>query len=388
VVVRLRLVLVGVLVVESVACSGNVVRHAPRSTPPLTTTVSSSRSAVQSTTTVGSEVTDQRARVLSWITQHRGKFLQLAAAPSRFPSQLAVVNGRVYSAYISGQLIETAPDGATVRERAVPGIDTLVAAGGRLFAAGGSISTGAFVASIDLTTLRPVWRTQWPHVPRNDPSYHGITSPIVTASRDVMWIGVGTILERRQPATGHLITRVVSGAQGSAPAVAPDDRALYTITPQTTAPYLVLQRRDPFTGAVQAAAPGPGSVALFPQMVPTTTGIWIAYRTGSLGTATLYARADLHRVTDLPGRPNDPQRPAFGMGVAIASSNANLWVAGIDFLACANPSTGAWRHITNGPSPSEESSVQLVGVDHSNIVVDLGVGLASFDEQAICPRTP
>ncbi len=112
-----------------------------------------------------------------------------------------MINGQVYTAYVDGHLIETEPSGAVVRKRAVSGIDWLTVAEGRLFASGASMTstTGPFVERIDPMTLRTLWRAQWPDVPTNDASYHGVTAPIVSASRDVLWVGVGTVLEQGQP---------------------------------------------------------------------------------------------------------------------------------------------------------------------------------------------
>jgi hypothetical protein len=380
------LVVVCVLAWTGVACSGGGGGRGASSSRSVPT-ASASTLGAHATATTTVEVAHAGAAVRSWTAQHGGGFLDLPAASSRFDSQVAVIDRRVYTAYVDGTLIESEPDGAVIRQRKVPGIATTTVAAGRLFVAGTATSaTRAFVELVDATTLQTVWRAEWPDVPADASSYHGITRPIVSAGTDVLWVGVGSVLERRQIATGRLITSVVTGAQGAAPAVAPDDSTLYTLAPQTTPPHIVLQRRNPQTGAVLVASPGPVSVALFPEMVPVSTGVWIAYRTGSLGTATLYARTDLHRITGLPGLPNDSQGPEFGMGVEIASSNTNLWVAGINFLACANPSSGAWRHVINGPASSDgANSVGLVGIDDGRVVADLGTGLGSFDEHASCP---
>jgi outer membrane protein assembly factor BamB len=204
---RSVLVVVCALTWMGVACSDGGSGHAAGS-PRSATTVSSSMLRSQATTTTTIELAAAGAAVLSWTAQHGGRILALPAASSRFVSQIAVIDGRVYSAYVDGTLIESQPDGAVIRQRKIPGIATIIVLAGRLFAAGAATSaTEAFVELIDPTTLRAIWRAEWPDVPANDPSYHGIIRPIVSVGAEVLWIGVGSVLERRQivdrPADRH-----------------------------------------------------------------------------------------------------------------------------------------------------------------------------------------
>jgi outer membrane protein assembly factor BamB len=140
--------------------------------------------------------------------------------------------------------------------------------------------------------------------------------------------------------------------------------------------------RDATTGAPQRSFPlsdVPGSAAL--SAIPA--GVWVSYRTGSLGGSYLYAAADLS-VIGPPGPTHSYNASDLfggGMGTTLTISGGTLWVADLGHFTCADPATGRVRATERTPQPSI-----VITVGH-RLLGSTNAGLGLIGPPAACWAT-
>jgi hypothetical protein len=118
-------------------------------------------------------------------------------------------------------------------------------------------------------------------------------------------------------------------------------------------------------------------------MAANGSGLWISYRTGSLGTATFYDAVSL-----VAGAPLAPpgEHTEFGYDVNIAPGKGALIAEGADLsgvqVLCANAVTGVWRHWITLPAGGAIG----VAADGVNAMIAFDKGAVIFRQATLCAR--
>jgi hypothetical protein len=333
------------------------------SSPPSTATAVASRPSVE---TVSPNLNPARL----WTEQY-GMFVNTCG------TAVAVLGDRIYgvSGTTNGGIGGSLPwcskswrDGST-NTRSIAANTIVVGGDGVYFV--GAVNGRSYVERVDPVTLAPKWRRDWPA--------SDSTKLKLAASATTDWVGVGNQLQRLDPSNGAVLSSLTT-ATPVEPAIDDGGTHLYTLSNDPNGG--VLDRRDATTGAVLRSGAGPIRIdSSDAQMVATSNGVWISYRTGSLGTATFYDASSLHRGASLvpPG-----EHTEFGYGVTVAFGKGVLIAEGQDQagsqVLCGDPVTGAWRHALTLPAGGAIG----LATDGGNVMVAFDKGAAILHQATLC----
>lgn len=224
--------------------------------------------------------------------------------------------------------------GGTTMSPSFPGAgngDGLAFLGGSVWATGGIPSTAgrAFLYQLDAATLAVIDHIDLPGPPST-----------IAAGPAGLWVGAGRFLILLDPSDGRVLRSLqVKGEVGHL-AVDPTGRLLYVSThlPADLTP-LAITERDATSGAVLVSVPGPIGLAVN-RLSATTTGVWVSYATGTLGSVVLLRASDLHLVASFRGGGGE----AGSNDVSAEVAGGILWVPNaLGGVWCADPATGRLR---------------------------------------------
>lgn len=217
-------------------------------------------------------------------------------------------------------------------------------------------------------TLKPLSKTAIPSNP-SDPAQHLPLTLAGTASR--LWAGAGSTLHEID-ASGKIVKSTPGEAPISSLAAAPDSENVY-VARYTEDQQILVTMVDPATGSV-AEYKGRSALA-GGRLAATDKGVWLSYRTGSLGEV---VRLD----NPAPGSPPPPDpEPAFTGSARIgAFTTPDLWITDLDKLSCGDPATGKIGDLAGW---QVDGAGAVVG-EGGTVYVESSSGLLEFVPDRIC----
>lgn len=249
-----------------------------------------------------------------------------------------------------------------------PGAQSLAFAGGYLWVASGpgpgvSRSAENVLYRLDASSLAVQRRTSLVSLGSNG---YG-EPPSLAGSGGLLWVGYGNRVTRLDPTTSAVLHTwsIRSPAAGvSSLSMDPSGTRLYVGMVPTGVSIAEL---DSITGKTLATTSAYyGGDLGGPRLAATAGGVWVAYATGTQGTAVGLRASDLRRIATIPGQ--------HGNAIDAFSGSGVLWTidAGTGDLVCASPPTGATRasvNWTDGGLLVADSSGTYVGGDTRGVFV-------------------
>jgi hypothetical protein len=259
-----------------------------------------------------------------------------------------------------------------------PAAQTVTTGGTAVYLLSSPASLQWQIQRLDPDTLRPIWT-----VPISGSTGDG---PGFTAGSGVVWVSTGNRLEQLDAQSGTVReSRALSVDNlDTSLALDPTGRLLYVVYGDTGGGTEPIEVRDASSGARLEFNPRGAASVGATDAVATTGGVWVSYRTGMNGAASFFRARDLGQsaVVTVAGM------SSFGMGVGLSVFGSTLWVANVQFLACADAATG---QAFAEPGQSGSNSLNLyagpVAVDVRNAFVVIDGVLGVFSPHGLCPET-
>ena len=191
--------------------------------------------------------------------------------------------------------------------------------------------------------------------------------PSLAGSGGLLWVGYGNHVTRLDPTTSavmHMWTIRSPAAGVSSLSMDPAGTRLYVGMVPSGVSIAELDSATGRTLATTSAYYG-GDLG-GPRLAATADGVWVAYATGTQGTAVGLRASDLRRIATIPGQ--------HGNAIDAFSGSGVLWTidVGTGELVCASPPTGATRASvswTDGGLLVADSSGTYVGGNTRGVFV-------------------
>ena len=186
---------------------------------------------------------------------------------------------------------------------------------------------------------------------RDLPLPFGDTFAPVSASSTTGWVGETGRIAEVDLETGRILRQIALPERDAQYSVSLGGSRLYAMAGATGVhPIEVLALSLPSGRIVGSRA----LLGVGGYLVAVRSGVWVAYRTGMLGTALLLSYP--HLATASPAPPTRRTKvplpgSAQGMGISLSATGSTAWLVDGSGIACANATTGRVRASTSLGSP-------------------------------------
>ena len=275
-------------------------------------------------------------------------------------------------------------DLATRRVLFGPSLDpgTMTVTGGWAWVAANDPGGAADVIlyQLDLQDLAVVATHRFPAVYAGVPESIGPGATLTATVNGPLWLAGGSMLYALSPTTGTVLRQVPTDMAVFSLATAPDGTVLYAAGERLSFP-LVLTDFDARTGRMIAGESEADSVA-GGFVAAGDSGVWVSFRTGMDGVTVLHRKTSLGAVA--PPDQDFPSPFHQGMGEQADVSDGALWLAGLEGLACADPTTGALRAAEPLTAGVADNQIDTV-VARGGVLYGAGTGgLSVVDAPEVC----
>ncbi|HLI55915.1 MAG TPA: hypothetical protein VKY26_02665 [Actinomycetota bacterium] len=175
------------------------------------------------------------------------------------------------------------------------------------------------------------------------PTSNQATTPSIAGTTDgSLWVASGTALSRFDSESGALRDRIT--VAGELNDISLSGSRLFDSL-QEPSGLVVVEQRDAASGRLQARRDLPSAIA-GAQVVGSSTGVWVSYRGGMMGSTFLLEAgtlADGPVPSGAGSRDSDSNLYGGMMGSWATIDGGVLWITRIGHFTCADPRTGAVR---------------------------------------------